>query len=167
MSISLRQNEKLIKTVRHHGIFLLPVFLTWPLIMMAVLLIRGLTDFDFFGYENWTVLISFMITALGMIYQFYLWYYNALVITDSRIIKNEQRGFFSKTVTELLFNDVLEISYNKEGLNASLYNYGDINIRTASENELIVKNIPKPASVVEAINSVRIKNPTVIASPHV
>jgi hypothetical protein len=83
---------------------------------------------------------------------------DALIITDQRVVENEQRGFFSKTVTELLYRDILEISYSKEGMSSSLYNYGDIKIRTASENELVFEKIPNPAEVVEVINRIRQDN---------
>ena len=81
-----------------------------------------------------------------------------MVITDQRVVKNDQRGFFSQTVTELLYRDILEISYDKNGMGASMYNYGDIKIRTASENEIVIAGIAKPEEVVEMINKARVQS---------
>ena len=155
MPIILRQNENLVKIVRKHVIFLLPVFFTWPLIVVALVLVRYLASFDFFGY--WLLVLAFavLLVLLIVMYRFYIWRMDALVITDQRVVENEQRGFFSKTVTELLYRDILEISYSKEGVISSLYNYGDIKIRTASENEIVFEKIPNPAGVVEVINRIR------------
>ena len=155
MPIILRQNENLVKVVRKHVMFLLPVFFTWPLIIIALVLVRYLAHFDFFGY--WPLVLAFavLLVLLIVLYRFFIWRMDALIITDQRVVENEQRGFFSKTVTELLYRDILEISYTKEGMVASLYNYGDIKIRTASENELVFEKITGPAEVVEVINRIR------------
>lgn len=135
--------------------FILPMFFTWPLIIVALILVRYIARFDFFGY--WSLVLAFAVLAvlLVIMYRLFIWRMDALVITDQRFVENEQRGFFSKTVTELLYRDILEISYTKEGLSASLYNFGDIKIRTAAENELVFEKIPNPAEVVEVINKIR------------
>jgi hypothetical protein len=155
MSIILRQNENLVKIVRKHVMFLLPVFFAWPLIVVALILVRYLAHFDFFGY--WPLVLAFavLLVLLVVLYKLFIWRMDALIITDQRVVENEQRGFFSKTVTELLYRDILEISYSKEGMTASIYNYGDIKIRTASENELVFEKIPNPAEAVEVINGIR------------
>jgi len=135
--------------------FLLPVFFTWPLIVVALILIRYLARFDFFGYWPLVLAFAILLVLLIVIYRFFIWRMDALIITDQRVVENEQRGFFSKTVTELLYRDILEISYSKEGMTASLYNFGDIKIRTAAENEIVFEKIPAPAEVVEVINRIR------------
>ncbi len=155
MPIILRQNENLVKIVRKHAIFVLPVFFTWPWLVVALILIRYLIHFDFFGYWPPVLAFAVLLVLLVVLYRFFIWRMDALIITNQRVVENEQRGLFSKTVTELLYRDILEISYNKEGMNASLYNYGDIKIRTASENEIVFEKIPNPAGVVETINRIR------------
>lgn len=155
MPIILRQNENLVKIVRKHVMFLLPVFFTWPLIIIVLVLVRHLAHFDFFGY--WPLVFAFavLLVLLIVMYRFFIWRMDAMIITDQRVVENEQRGFFSKTVTELLYRDILEISYTKEGMTSSLYNFGDIKIRTAAENEIVFEKIPGPAEVVEIINRIR------------
>lgn len=155
MSIILRQNENLVKIMRKHMMFLLPAFFTWPLIIVALVLVRYLARFDFFGYWPLVLALAVLLILLIILYRLFIWRMDALIITDQRVVENEQRGFFSKTVTELLYRDILEISYTKEGISASLYNFGDIKIRTAAENEIVFEKIPNPAEVVETINRIR------------
>ena len=155
MSIILRQNEKLIKTVRQHSMFLMPMFFTWPLIIVVGLFVRYFFDFSFFGYWFWVLAVLVLAVILIILHKLYIWKNSALVITSQRLVKNEQRGFFSKTVTELLYKDVLEVSYDKNGISASLYDYGDLKIRTASENEIVFDKIADPDETVELINEVR------------
>ena len=158
MPIILRQNENLVKMVRKHVIFLLPVFFGWPWIIVVLILVRYLAHFDFFGYWPFVLILAVLLILLVIMYRLFIWRMDALIITDQRVVENEQRGFFSKTVTELLYRDILEISYTKEGVASSIYNYGDIKIRTASENEIVFEKVPDPAGVVEVINRNR-QNP--------
>ena len=155
MPVSLRQSEQLIKVVRRHKIFLLPVFFTWPFLVVALLAVRHLSGFDLFGYWNWVLIFAILLVALIIMYKYFIWRNNALIITDRRVVENKQRGLFSKTVTELLYPDILEVSYNKQGMNASLYDYGDLQIRTAAENRIVVENVAEPDETVELINKIR------------
>lgn len=100
-------------------------------------------------------MFAVLLVLLMILYKCYIWRNNALVITNQRLVENEQRGFFSRTVTELLYRDILEVSYDKKGINASMYGYGDLKLRTAAENEIVFEKIPKPDETVEMINKVR------------
>ena len=158
MSIILRQDESLIKVAHRHVIFLLPIFFVWPLIIIAVFIGRYFFKLEFFGYWSVILVIIILLVVLIILYKCYIWRNNALIITSQRVIKNEQRGFFSKTVTELLYHDILETSYSKEGVVASIYDYGDLQIRTASENKIIIEKIASPDKIVELINRIRYGN---------
>lgn len=159
MSIILRQNENLVKVVRRHQMFLLPAFFSWPFIVVALVLVRYQAHFDFFGYWPLVLSLAILVVAMVLLYKIYIWRMDALIVTDQRVVENSQQGFFSKTVTELLFQDILEISYSKEGLNASLYDYGDVKFRTAAENEIVIEQIPDPDHIVELINTIRQAKP--------
>lgn len=155
VSIILRQNEKLIKAVRRHKMFLMPIFFTWPLIVVGLLIVRHGIDFTFFGYWRWVLILSVLLVLLVILYKWFIWRNNALIITNQRVVENEQRGFFSKTVTELLYRDIREISYSKDGMNASIYDYGDLKMRTAADNDIIIEKIANPDETVELINQIR------------
>lgn len=155
MPIILRENEKLVKVVHMHSINIIRQFLVWPWIVIVLLVIRYLANFNFFGYWNFVILIALLIVTVIVFYKYYIWRANALIITDQRVIENQQQGFFAKTVTELLYNDILQISYSKEGMTATFYNYGDLIIRTASNNQIIFEMIPCPDRIVSLINGIR------------
>ncbi len=155
MSVILRENEHLVKIARKHAMFLTPVFVSWPWLIVAAFLLRYLAKFQFFGYWPLFLFAVILIVVLIISYRVFIWRKDALIITDQRVVENEQRGFFSKTVTELLYRDILEISFSKEGLNASLYGFGDIKIRTAADNEIVFEKVANPDSIVEMINKIR------------
>lgn len=155
MSIILRENEKLVKVVREHWMFLVQVFFTWPWVIVGVIVVRYALNFDFFGFWNIAIIAAIAIVGLALAHRLFIWKMNALIITDQRVVENLQQGIFAKTVTELLYQDILEISYSKQGMNASIYGYGDLKIRTAAENEVIFERVPKPDEVVTLINNIR------------
>ena len=155
MSISLRQNENLIKVVRQHWFFMVPTFVGWLAVLVVLLIVRYAIPFNFWGYWSLIFLLAVLIVAVIISYRFYLWRRNALVITDQRVVYFEQEGILSKTVTELLLPDVMEVAYVKNGINASTWNFGDIKIRTASDNTIVIPRLPAPDEVMETINRIR------------
>lgn len=157
MDIILRQNEELIKTVRRHWIFIAPSVAGWLALAVLVIVVHYAVEYDFFfGY--WPVLLPFVIilAAAAAAYKLYLWRADELYITNQRVVNHDQHSIFSKTVTELLYKDILQISYEKSGIVATMYDYGDLNLDTASENGVvIIKEIPAPDAIVEVINQAR------------
>jgi hypothetical protein len=155
MPIILRENEKLIKEVNRHFVFLLPPVLVWLLVVLALLTSKLLWEFDAWGYFNYVALGVLLIGFLIIWYKYHLWKNNVLILTDERIIQHVKQGLFSRAVTELLYGDILQVSYEKKGLRSHIYNYGNIIIRTAADKEIILKEISKPAEVVRVMNQIR------------
>ena len=46
-------------------------------------------------------LVFAVLVTMVVLYKYYIWRNNVLIITNQRVVENEQYGFFSKTVTEL------------------------------------------------------------------
>ena len=134
---------------------MLPIFLTWPLIIVGAVLARYAWGFNLFGYWGWVLIAAIIVVFFIILQKFYVWKSSALIITDQRIVINQQHGFFSKTVTELLASDILEVSYSKKGISASMQNYGNIIIKTASDHDMVLENIANPDKTVEFINQMR------------
>lgn len=160
--MQLREKEKLINIVRKHAITLCAPFSLAGGILIVYFLAAFYFQFNFFGYD-WQV-FSVLILALAsfIFYKIYIWRKNEFFITDQRLIKNEQKSFFSRTVTEVTYEDVHEIMFKQNGLSAAALNYGTLVIRTPSENEITLEMIPEPEKVVELINKARnfFKHPT-------
>ncbi len=80
------------------------------------------------------------------------WYYTCLVVSDRRTVYHEQSGFFSRSVSEVPFRALQDISYERHGLNATLTNFGTITIQSASSTKrLECKRIGHPETVVDLI----------------
>ena len=114
MPIILRQNEQLIKVARQHVIFLMPAFFSWPFVIVGFLAVRYALGFDFFGYWGCASLCRVLVTMV-VLYKYYIWRNNVLIITNQRVVENEQYGFFSKTVTELYTKTFSRFLMTKRG----------------------------------------------------
>lgn len=153
--ITLRENEQIIKTVRQHRSVVAGA-VSWAVIFAGLVTFSFLRyDLDVFGYSWEIVTGAVLIAAIVILYKFYIWRKNALIITNQRVILNDREGAFSRTVTELLYRDIYDISFKQVGLSALLNRYGKLIIKTPSGNEITFDKAPSPAEVVRIINEVR------------
>ena len=74
------------------------------------------------------------------------------IITNKRIINIEQKGLFSREISELELDKIQDVSADIIGIIPTFLGYGDIYIQTAGETEkFIFKNIPDPYGVKDLI----------------
>lgn len=151
----LRENEQLIRAVRRYKSSLNGLWSASTGVILLFVLVLSYFKFNFFGYA-WQVFGGLALTlAFVVLYKLYVWRNNVLFITNQRVIRNEQTGLFSKTVTEILHQDIHEIVFNKKGFSAMVGNYGTLIIRTPFDNKVVFDKIPDPEKVVEVINKAR------------
>jgi len=153
--MELQEGETILGIVRQHWFVMVqPIFVS--AIIVAMLTATGLYfQFDFFGYSYAVYLVTGFVILLFLLYKFYLWRKNNLVITNSRITNNQQRGLFSQTVTELLYRDITDVSFTQDGVSAASFDYGTLIIRLPSQDQIKVEMVPKPSKIIETINRVR------------
>lgn len=149
--------EKVILLVRRH---LFPLFLR-----LGFFFVAGLVPIII-----WAVFFSYLIESglmLPLIFVSSLWYMflwlatfhtltlytlNVIIITNRRIIENEQRGLFDREVSELLFFRIQDISVHVSGVVETFLKFGSIVIQTAaSERQFIFRDIPHPEKVKDTI----------------
>jgi uncharacterized membrane protein YdbT with pleckstrin-like domain len=77
------------------------------------------------------------------------------IITDSRVIGIEQVSVLSRTVSECSLDRVQEVNAHTAGILQTIFNYGDVHIRTASEtSNMIVSYAPDPVENARRINNI-------------
>ena len=57
-----------------------------------------------------------------------MWNFNTLVITTKRVIKTKQKGFFDRTVSEMLISRINDVSHRVHGLWGTILHYGTLHI---------------------------------------
>ena len=76
------------------------------------------------------------------------YYFDVWIITTKRIINIEQRGLFSREISELNFDKIQDVSTEVLGILPTFLNYGDVQIQTAAEQEkFLFRKIPNPYEV--------------------
>ncbi|MEK7195023.1 MAG: hypothetical protein AAB667_02110 [Patescibacteria group bacterium] len=154
--IPLREKEKVIRVVRRHWWQAGRSFIAPVLALILFFILRYSFKVTFFGYY-WQVLLGLLVVgALYGLAGFYRWQRDALIITNQRLVRHEQRGLLDRVVTELLYSDVSDIAFKKRGLGAALGNHGTLIIRTLGDRKMLMDRVQRPEEVVEIINSVRL-----------
>jgi hypothetical protein len=74
------------------------------------------------------------------------WYYSVYIATNERIIEVKQRGFFDRRVSEFGLDKVQNINYHIKGMQAVLFRFGTIEVRTYV-GDLMMRGIHNPVSI--------------------
>lgn len=149
--LNFKENEEIIKIVRRY-----PLTCTFS-ILITLILVAGVFFFLslFFSWGPIGVALFLAILLLGIIYgtrEFVLWYFNAFIITNQRVIDVDQRGFFDRIVSEAPYEKIQDVSYRVKGIFQTLFHYGNIQVQTAGTAlRLELKNIYQPGKIQELI----------------
>ncbi len=147
----MKEGEKILLFVRQTPIafansiligaflFLLPFFLLFPLFT------RGK-----WGVAGFIALIS--IAVIFSLYRFVDWYFNCGVITNQRVIDIDQKGLFARTVSEVPYYKIDDVSYNVKGLRQTMFRYGNVVVAIKGyRSSVTLRNVDKPAMIQELI----------------
>lgn len=89
------------------------------------------------------------------IYAFFIWvdyYFDIWIITSERIINIEQKGLFVRSMSEVKFSRIQDVTAEVKGVIPTVLNYGDVYIQTAGEVERFVfRQVPDPYGLKDAI----------------
>lgn len=96
------------------------------------------------------------------IYGFLIWvdyYFDIWIITSERIINIEQKGMFTRKVSELRYNKIEDITTEVTGFIPTVINYGDVRIQTAAEEaEFCFRTVSDPYHIKNIIMDLQRKN---------
>jgi len=80
--------------------------------------------------------------------QFVLYYLDVWVVTNDRIVDVDQITLFSRTISELDLASIQDVTTDIKGFFPTLFDYGQVIVKTASDNPNIVfQQIPHPNKV--------------------
>ena len=94
----------------------------------------------------------FLFVWLLFFHAFIDYYLDVWIVTNQRIINIEQRGLFSRTVSEQKLYRVQDITSEVHGFFPTLVHYGDVFIQTAGEEtRFVFKQVPHPYDIRKVI----------------
>lgn len=154
-----RDKEEVLAVVNNH-----PYVLYTPGIKSVLLLTLATAIWIFSGLFEWVKYLLPLAIIIGLfgatifIGAFYSFKESMLVVTNQRVFNVDQKGFFTRKITELEHQNIQDISSDQKGFAKTVLHYGDLVIRTAgagSGSEVIISNIPDPYEVQQLIMKVK------------
>lgn len=158
--IELKEGEGVIKIVRHHWLsFFRPLINSIIILLVAGFIITQTLPGSqsvfrrIFEFENKMVWAFWVVLLIGLIYffvSFQKFRSNALLVTDQRVIYNNVKGSFSKTVNEVSHQESFDLVYQVKGFWPTFFRYGDLIIKTEN-SRWVFKKVERPEKVKDLI----------------
>ncbi|MBU1032925.1 MAG: PH domain-containing protein [Patescibacteria group bacterium] len=153
--LQLKDIEETRSLVRHHPLTLFPSLgLATLLIVVPFFFIFPLFSW---GVPGMLVFLAAVIVGVVMALRiFLLWNSNVLIVTSLRLVEVDQRGVFSRFVTEIPLSLVRDISYVKKGFKERVFHMGTITIKHGEEPLILeVTRVAHPERIMMLINDLR------------
>ena len=148
--------------LRRHWIVLLKIVLVNIfLACFPIIIYIGLQNYTGFLEQEaykafFTILVSafYLFVILFAFSNFVDYYLDVWIVTNERIINIEQKGLFSREISEKELGQMQDITSDVDGFFATVLNYGNVYIQTAAEKERFVfKEIPFADEVARRISN--------------
>ncbi len=156
-------DERILLFIRKHKVILLLEVLGYSLLLfvpvlvqivisyMANALFNGIEEVNtFFSSKFWIIIWMVWIAYLlkGYYNIFFKWFYNINLLTDHRFIDFNFIGIFRNRIEETSILNIQDAKDSQKGLLQSLFNMGNMEVLTASENTVFnLDNIPSSHKV--------------------
>lgn len=157
-------DEKIELFLRQHWITNVP----WILFTFFAFFVPVISlQIDIFLGFNFSFLVpsTFLIAAVVLWYllvlayvfeKFLSWYFNIYIVTNQHVVDINFNSILSREVLEAGVENVESASSKIKGVIRSLFNYGDVVVQTAAENQQITfLAVPRPDMVADRINDLR------------
>lgn len=157
--IAFREGEKMLALYRRHGFVLAAEVI--PIVLFALVLIG--VGFFAIGQLPDEIAPLRALMVLGMLILLHVFwialfivladfFLDVWVLTDQRVIAIEQRGLFARTVSEFDLSRIQDVTIEVHGIIPTVFNYGNLVARTASEHEnFVFKQVGRPHEVKDAL----------------
>lgn len=149
--IRLKDGEQVLRVVRNYWIvYAAPAAFAAALVAGAFFFMLPL-----FKAGRWGLAAFCALNAVGLyvgLRAAWVWHWNAFIITTDRIVDVDQRGLFSRTVSEADYGKVQDVSYAIKGLLGTILRFGTIEIQTAGNTtNLELQDVRDPKELHHAI----------------
>lgn len=159
--IHQKSSERIEYEIRKHPFTLLPAFFGFLALLVAPIglyyLLVSVAPNVLVGQYSLPALIllvSFYYLSIGLFFYTYFvtFYLDLLIVTNDRLLHIQQQNLFARTISELDLNKIQDITSEVHGFFPSIFNYGTLEIQTASAMEkFIIEKIPHPETLRQVI----------------
>jgi hypothetical protein len=155
-----RESETVLRVIHRHWFDILTHFI---IIAIFLSLLFGSLSLLPILYPNWlgteaerfTLFIENSLMLIVWLYAFLVWidyFFDVWIITNERVINIEQKGLFSRSVSELKFSRIQDVTSEVHGLIPTMLNFGDVSVQTASEEDnFLFRRVPDPYHIKDVL----------------
>lgn len=152
------EDEEIILLLRAHVITNVPWVLTalgltlLPLILIPVAGAAGLGSMFGAGASLAFILTWYLLLFTYSFINFLYWYFNVYILTDERVVDVDWYSILFRKVSSCQISKVQDVSASQGGVFAGLFDFGNVQIQTAAEEENFeFVNVPHPQLVAKKI----------------
>jgi uncharacterized membrane protein YdbT with pleckstrin-like domain len=160
------ENEEIIQVIHRHWFDILSHFVAVMVMLLAA--IGGFFAlpllFPSFQEPEFQKLFFFLENLLFLfiwLFGFIIWidvFFDVWIITDNRIVNTEQKGLFVRSISELKYERIQDVTVEVKGIIPTMLNFGDVFIQTAAETErFIFRQVPDPYKLKDMIMAMQQK----------
>jgi len=159
--IQAEGKEKVIMLLRRHWFVILTKILLWGLVaILPVIFYFLMHDFLVIIIFNeamqaifiLSVSLYYMYVWLFAFYAFIDYYLDVWVVSTERIVNVEQKGLFSREISEQKLSRIQDVTSEITGFFPTILDYGTVHIQTAGEQaRFVFKQVPNPRAVAKKI----------------
>lgn len=146
-------DEKILLVKRRHWIVLLGFALTMLVLCLIPFFIYNflpvvidIPNLELFKKIFWfATYLFYLCLAMMSFFTIIDYYLDIWIITTQRIVSVEQRGLFHRIVIEVRYSQIQDITSNVSGIIPTYFQFGDVRIQTAAEEErMVLRQITHP-----------------------
>jgi len=153
--LQLKDREEVRHVTRRHVLTMFPGLL----LALVLIVIPFFLMFPLFSWGMLGVVLFFIAVLLGIgtaVRTLLLWDADILIVSNLRLVDVDQRGMFSRIVSEAPLDAVQDVSWSRKGIFQTIFRMGNIKVQTAGATANIEAHlIPHPEQVHELINELR------------
>lgn len=154
-------DEKIILIIRKDffilfkKVLLLAILAVLPLLFFGLILLPNASMMQWAGTGSLIVLgvsAYYLFLWLFFFFSFLDYYLDVWIVTSERIIDIDQKGFFSRTISENKIFQVQDVTSEVQGFFPTILKYGNVFVQTAGEVErFFFSEVPEPDKIRDMI----------------
>ena len=151
------ESERVILLLRQHP-FVIIIRVGFTSLAFLIPIVLGINFSSYLTSQGWFNLFLFISSLwylgiwLTIFYSLTMYTLNTFIITDRRIIDNDQHGLFNRKTSALYSHRIQDVTAHTNGIIETFLKFGNISVQTAaSEKQFIFHRVPKPEEVKEVI----------------
>lgn len=102
------------------------------------------------------LIIYYLLILAYIIENFLFWYFNIYIVTNIHLVDINFHSILSREVLEIELDDIENVSSKINGFIRSLFNFGNVIIKTAADKaDITFAEVPRPDFVADRIQDLR------------